>query len=240
MAQFPFPLSTMTQVYGWRNLPADPYHKGIDFGVGENTPIPCAAGGVVIDAGYRSAIQNYKEVDHGPDANGVRWTTRYHMMRNYQEGPQLGQPISQGQIIGYVGPKAGVSTGVHFHFEVHNKGVWTANYGSAVDPVTNINNIPASVPEAPLPELGEEMKLVRRGTGVEHFLMGELSSQNLTAFKDPGVSNAELVQAANAVYGATMTVTAREFDVMNSIINNRRGQFIDSVAKAVIARTSAS
>jgi len=155
VARLPFSLSLKTQSYGPRdNVPADPNHKGVDFGVIAGTAVPCASAGTVIAVGQNGSINYFKEVDHGLDGQGRRWTTRYHMLGT-ANGPQIGDSVAEGQIIGYSGPKYGVSTGAHHHFEVHNKSLNVANYGSAVDPEKNIQNVPSN--GTPYQDLGDDM-----------------------------------------------------------------------------------
>ncbi|GAB3616033.1 hypothetical protein GCM10027416_05900 [Okibacterium endophyticum] len=70
--------------------------------------------------GFRSICHLYQGVWTSSSANGVRWTTRYHMLRNNAEGPQVSQLVDEGQVHGYVG-LGGLSTGPHHHSEIHNK-----------------------------------------------------------------------------------------------------------------------
>lgn len=88
-------------------------HNGIDFGAPRGTPIHAAADGVVIIAkngGWNGGYGNYIVVTH---ANGTQ--TLYSHMSNVIA--YSGQPVSSGQVIGYVG-STGRSTGAHLHFEV--------------------------------------------------------------------------------------------------------------------------
>jgi len=95
-------------------------HGGIDIGVGEGTPIHAAAGGRVVYAGWMSGYGNLVAVDHG----GGLSTAYAHQSRI---GVSLGQSVSQGQVIGYVGC-TGHCFGPHLHFEVRVN-------GSPVDPL---------------------------------------------------------------------------------------------------------
>ncbi|WP_051701949.1 M23 family metallopeptidase [Mycetocola saprophilus] len=154
MARLPFPRSQVYAFFGPRNYPPDPDHKGIDFGYGMSVglAVPCAAAGVVIGSGHGSQINFWKEVDHGGG-----WTTRYHMLGS-SNGPGVGDTVAEGQTIGFVGPQSGTSSGVHLHFEVHNKNLPSKPiYGTAVDPLTNINNFG----NGSVPNPTEEEKLTR-------------------------------------------------------------------------------
>jgi murein DD-endopeptidase MepM/ murein hydrolase activator NlpD len=91
--------------YRWGRL-----HAGIDIGAPTGTPINAAKGGVVSYAGVMGGYGNIVVVDHG---GGM--TTRY--AHQSQIGASVGQTVSAGERIGYVG-STGNSTGPHLHFEV--------------------------------------------------------------------------------------------------------------------------
>lgn len=107
----------ITSPYGmrWGSL-----HPGIDIGAGMGAPIHAAASGRVILAGYSGGYGNLIVIDHG---NGLA-TAYAHQSRL---GVSVGQDVSQGDVIGYVG-STGFSTGPHLHFEVRVN-------GSPVDPM---------------------------------------------------------------------------------------------------------
>ncbi len=107
----------ITSPYGmrWGSL-----HPGIDIGAGMGASIHAAAPGRVIVAGYSGGYGNLIVIDHG---NGLA-TAYAHQSRL---GVSVGQEVSQGQVIGYVG-STGFSTGPHLHFEVRVN-------GSPVDPM---------------------------------------------------------------------------------------------------------
>ncbi len=89
-------------------------HTGIDIGVPYGTPIHAAASGRVIYAGWMSGYGNLVFLDHG---GGV--STGY--AHQSQLAVSLGQSVSQGQVIGYVGC-TGHCFGPHLHFEVRING----------------------------------------------------------------------------------------------------------------------
>jgi murein DD-endopeptidase MepM/ murein hydrolase activator NlpD len=95
-------------------------HEGIDLGAVYGTPIAAAAAGVVIYAGWEGGYGNLTVIDHG----GGLATAYGHQSRI---AVSVGQTVSQGEIIGYVG-STGHSTGPHLHFEVRVD-------GQAVDPL---------------------------------------------------------------------------------------------------------
>ena len=62
---------------------------------------------------------NFVEIDHGTDADGLRWVTLYAHMKSC--AVQVGQSVTAGQVIGYVG-STGNTTGNACHFEMHVNG----------------------------------------------------------------------------------------------------------------------
>lgn len=95
------------------------YHEGIDIGAAAGTPIGAAGAGTVIFAGWNGGYGNMVEIDHG---NGL--TSLYAHMESI--ATSLGQTVSAGQTIGYVG-STGNSTGAHLHFGLYQD-------GQAIDP----------------------------------------------------------------------------------------------------------
>jgi len=105
---------------------ARPTHDGVDLGATRNTPIRAAAAGRVIRVVCNVSTDNC-DVDGSPKLRGCGWyaeiahagnvVTRYcHMVR--RPAVNVGQAVTKGQIIGYVGT-SGSSSGPHLHFEVH-------------------------------------------------------------------------------------------------------------------------
>ena len=89
-------------------------HEGIDIGVPYGTPIHAAAAGTVIYAGWGDGYGNLTVIDHG---NSL--ATAYGHQSSIAVG--LGQSVTQGQVIGYVGC-TGYCFGAHLHFEVRVNG----------------------------------------------------------------------------------------------------------------------
>jgi murein DD-endopeptidase MepM/ murein hydrolase activator NlpD len=96
-------------------------HAGIDFGAPWGSPIVAAADGTVVAAGYGGGYGRQVQIAHG---GGI--VTLYGHMSSIAATP--GEPVRQGQVIGYVG-SSGLSTGPHLHFEVKVN-------GRPVDPMT--------------------------------------------------------------------------------------------------------
>jgi murein DD-endopeptidase MepM/ murein hydrolase activator NlpD len=121
--------------------PGRPTHQGVDLLAARNTPILAAAAGVVVTMKCNASTNNCN-VDGGANVAGCGWyveiqhadqvITRYcHMGR--QPLVSIGQQVSEGQVLGYVG-SSGHSSGPHLHFEVHI-GTRPAVPGNAIDPV---------------------------------------------------------------------------------------------------------
>lgn len=129
--------STVTSPYGWREW-SSTFHYGIDIDVTtSDTVIPIIAsksGTVTIasnsctslaeygsysssSTGCETGYGNYVEIDHG---NGI--TTRYAHLDLDSVTVEVGDTVTQGQVIGYMG-KTGNSAGVHLHFEIRVNGV---------------------------------------------------------------------------------------------------------------------
>lgn len=111
------------------------FHKGIDIGAGNGTPIVAAASGTVIMAyngcthdygkdsscGCGGGYGNYIVID-----NGGSYSTLYGHCSSVAVSE--GDYVNQGDVIGYVG-STGYSTGNHLHFEIRVD-------GSQVDPLS--------------------------------------------------------------------------------------------------------
>jgi murein DD-endopeptidase MepM/ murein hydrolase activator NlpD len=85
-------------------------HKGVDYAAPTGTPIRAAGDGKITFRGWKSGYGNFVTIQH----NG-RISTAYGHMSAYAN-EKLGQHVSQGQIIGYVG-MTGLATGPHLHYE---------------------------------------------------------------------------------------------------------------------------
>lgn len=97
-------------------------HRGDDLCADEGTEIRAAADGVVLAAQEHYSWGNFVEIDHGTDADGLRWVTLYAHMQKCIVQP--GQTVTAGQVIGYLGHTGNV-TGNACHFEMMANGVLT-------------------------------------------------------------------------------------------------------------------
>jgi murein DD-endopeptidase MepM/ murein hydrolase activator NlpD len=118
-----------------------PGHDGVDLGASRNTPIRAAAAGRVIRV-VCNISKGSCDVDGNRTLSGCGWyaeiqhagnvVTRYcHMVR--RPSVSVGQSVSRGQVIGYVGT-SGSSSGPHLHFEVHTNAP-PATHANAVNPI---------------------------------------------------------------------------------------------------------
>ena len=106
-------------------------HRGDDLCAAEGTEIYAAADGVVLAAQEHYSWGNFVEIDHGTDADGLRWVTLYAHMKSCAVVP--GQTVTAGQVIGYLGHTGNV-TGNACHFEMMANGVLTEpRYFTAYD-----------------------------------------------------------------------------------------------------------
>ena len=108
---------SITSYYGPRVHPVtgvNSIHTGIDFGASYGSPIIAAKSGVVTTATYNTAYGNMVIIDHGDGTS-----TLYAHASSF--ATSVGQTVSQGQTIAYVG-STGYSTGPHLHFEIRING----------------------------------------------------------------------------------------------------------------------
>jgi len=108
-------------------------HSGQDFAVPSGTKVMAAHGGTVVKAGGNGAgdgpaYGNAIVIKH---ASGV-YSQYAHLSRI---DVKIGQVVKTGQKIALSG-STGNSSGPHLHFEIRT----TANYGSAVNPVTFLHS----------------------------------------------------------------------------------------------------
>ena len=103
-------------------------HRGTDYAAPGGTSIYAVTGGIVTAAAYHYSWGYYVQVYHGKDDNGNSYSTLYAHM-NSAPIVSVGQTVSKGQTLGYVG-STGNSTGNHLHLEmkVNNVLVNVMNY----------------------------------------------------------------------------------------------------------------
>lgn len=97
-------------------------HTGVDYAAPAGTPVVSIGDGTVIEKGYKGQGGNTVKIRHNST-----YTTAYLHLSRYAQGLQVGQHVSQGQLIGYVGA-TGAATGPHLDFRV-----WKG--GTPIDPL---------------------------------------------------------------------------------------------------------
>jgi murein DD-endopeptidase MepM/ murein hydrolase activator NlpD len=103
-------------VSGWFGNRSDPFtgeagfHQGIDISLDKGQPVYATADGVVEAASYTGDYGNLIVLRHD-----FGLTTRYGHLSGY--AVKLGQEVTRGQVIGYVGA-TGRATGAHLHYEI--------------------------------------------------------------------------------------------------------------------------
>jgi murein DD-endopeptidase MepM/ murein hydrolase activator NlpD len=104
------------EVSGWVfHDSRNPGHIGLDYRCHLGDPIVASDAGVVIFAGWGGGYGNLVRVSHG---NGYQ--TYYAHFDSFAVG--CGEPVVQGQILGYCGT-TGYSSGPHLHYEIRQNGV---------------------------------------------------------------------------------------------------------------------
>lgn len=95
-------------------------HKGRDYAAPGGTPIHAVASGQVITVQSHYSYGYYVMIYHGTADDGNNYTTLYAHMQSWPP-VSVGQTVSQGDVIGYVG-STGNSTGNHLHIELRQNG----------------------------------------------------------------------------------------------------------------------
>ena len=90
------------------------FHKGLDIGSPDGTPVHAPAAGRVIKAGMGTGYGREIQLDHG---NGI--VTVYGHLQGWNV--TAGQEVVKGEVIGFVG-HSGRTTGSHLHYEVQVRG----------------------------------------------------------------------------------------------------------------------
>ncbi|MDR2009294.1 MAG: peptidoglycan DD-metalloendopeptidase family protein [Bacteroidales bacterium] len=90
-------------------------HLAVDFAAPMGTPIFAASDGTIVGRAYGTGAGYYITIRH----NSVYTTVYMHLSKFGKYN--IGEYVSQGDIIGYVG-STGWSTGPHLHYEIHENG----------------------------------------------------------------------------------------------------------------------
>lgn len=92
-------------------------HKGVDYAAPVGTPVRASGEGRVSFAGRKGGYGNVLEISH---SRGIM--TVYGHLSRFASGLRVGQKVSQGQVVAYVG-MTGLATGPHLHYEYRVNGV---------------------------------------------------------------------------------------------------------------------
>lgn len=108
------------------------YHRGVDIGVPQNTPLFSAFDGIVVvkktqeQSTPTSPSYGLYLVIESQASNGTKFYTVYAHLHSVKEGIEIGTSVHANQAIGTTGgspddkPNCGSSTGPHLHFEIRN------------------------------------------------------------------------------------------------------------------------
>ncbi|MBD5607229.1 MAG: peptidoglycan DD-metalloendopeptidase family protein, partial [Desulfovibrio sp.] len=101
-------------------------HLGVDYGAPLGTPVKSVGAGKVVSRGWAGGYGNQVVIRHG---NGME--SLYNHLSGFSRGLSVGQKVTQGQVIGFVG-STGLSTGPHLDFRLRINDVF-------LDPAKAIN-----------------------------------------------------------------------------------------------------
>ncbi|MGP7816100.1 M23 family metallopeptidase [Niallia sp. 01092] len=108
------------------------HHKGIDIAGELDSPIYVVDDGRVVKSYLSKSYGNVIFVKHH---NGMETVYAHLNKRKVKEN----ETVEKGDIIGMMG-NTGESSGVHLHFELHNK-KWTITKKNAVNPILALGNV---------------------------------------------------------------------------------------------------
>jgi murein DD-endopeptidase MepM/ murein hydrolase activator NlpD len=111
----PVPAGTLGDGFGWRVHPilkVRKFHNGVDYRAPAGSPIVAAGDGVIVKISSEWGYGKYVRIRHDGG-----YTTTYAHIAGTPKGLAVGQRVSQGQVIAYVG-STGLSTGPHLYYEL--------------------------------------------------------------------------------------------------------------------------
>lgn len=94
-------------------------HTGVDYAAPTGTPVRTTGDGTISFRGNNGGYGKLIEIKHSED-----YSTRYAHLSRYEKDLKVGDKVSQGEIIGYVG-RTGRATGPHLHYEFRVNGMHT-------------------------------------------------------------------------------------------------------------------
>lgn len=118
----------ISDLYNTRNG----HHKGIDIAGNINESVYVVDSGIVRKSYYSNSYGNVVFIKH---PNGLE-TVYAHLNKRMVKQKDR---VKKGQVIGKMG-STGNSSGVHLHFEIHNK-EWTITKKNAIDPTVVLGDV---------------------------------------------------------------------------------------------------
>ena len=107
--QYPFPLDTITTVFGQVDDEHPNGHRGTDFAPG-GLPIPAVSDGVVVRDEFQTGLGNVITVRAD---DGIFWACCHMASRS---SFNVGDRVARGDTVGVVGNTGSLTTGRHLHF----------------------------------------------------------------------------------------------------------------------------
>lgn len=111
----PVPGGRSNDGFGWRMHPIlhrPEFHNGVDYDAPLGSPILAAGDGTVIKISSEPGYGKYIRVKHD-----FSYTTTYAHISGTAKGLKVGDRVTQGQVIAYIG-STGLSTGPHLYYEL--------------------------------------------------------------------------------------------------------------------------
>jgi murein DD-endopeptidase MepM/ murein hydrolase activator NlpD len=93
-------------------------HQGVDYAAPIGTPVRAAGDGRVRFMGLKGGYGNVVEIEHSRSV-----VTVYGHLSRFARGARVGQHVTQGTVIAYVG-MTGLATGPHLHYEYRVNGIF--------------------------------------------------------------------------------------------------------------------
>jgi murein DD-endopeptidase MepM/ murein hydrolase activator NlpD len=106
-------------------------HLGVDYAAAPGTPVVAPGEGRIVFKGWKNGFGNYLEIRHPSNL-----ITSYGHLMGFARGLSVGDHVSQGELIGFVG-QTGLATGPHLDYRVMKNGRF-------IDPLKMV--VPASLP----------------------------------------------------------------------------------------------
>ncbi len=104
--------------FGWRMHPLTKkreFHQGLDIKTPAGIPVIAAAAGTVGAVKTNGYLGKTVEINH----ETLLLKTLYAHLEDYADNLKVGQQVTRGQLIGYVG-NTGRSTGTHLHYGIYD------------------------------------------------------------------------------------------------------------------------